>query len=284
MRPAAFEFVRARTVAEALELLSGGDAGTMVLAGGQTLVRRMRAREVVPRRVVDISAIEGLDGIAVEGDALVVGALVSLARLASDRGVAAACPALREAALRIADVQVRNRATIGGNVCIGPSSDVATVLAAIGGEVALRSVGGERRVAAASFLSGGDRPCAPGEVIVAVRFGLAPASAFEKISRRSVDPAVAGAAVVVRRAGAGRRLELALGAVHPHVVALPPIDIGAGPLDAAALEAAIAERVSSLDPPSTPHAGAGYRRRVAPVLARRAAERALRRDEGGLDG
>jgi aerobic carbon-monoxide dehydrogenase medium subunit len=281
MRPAAFEFVRARTLGEALELLRPGNGDTVVLAGGQTLLRQMRAREATPRRVVDLSAIEGLDEIAIDDEALVLGALVRLERLASDPAVARACPALREAALRIADVQVRNRATVGGNVCIGPSSDAGTVLAASGGEVVLRDAGGERRVSAADFLRRGERPCGPGEIIVALRFGLSPASAFEKIARRAVDPAIVNAAAVARHEGARVRLDVALGAVHAHVVALPSLELGAEELDGAAFERVVGERAASLDPPSTPHAGAEYRRRVIPVLARRAATRALRRLAGG---
>ncbi|HLH71001.1 MAG TPA: FAD binding domain-containing protein [Candidatus Dormibacteraeota bacterium] len=280
MRPASFDYVRTGSLEEALGALS--EPGAVALAGGQTLVNLMRQRVVRPRVVVDISRVSGLDEVRLEDGRLVVGALARLGSLAELDLVRAACPALAQAAAAVGDPQVRNRATIAGNLCHPlPVSDIAPVLLASDGSLLVRSRSGQREVPATEFfappLGSGLRP---GELIVEVRFGrLDGASAYERLSRRVADPAVAAAAAFVRMVDA--RVEdvaVALGAVHEVPVLVPSMDaIRGGPFHPEAARAALESFCGRLSPPSSPHAGADYRRRVAVVVALRALARAAGR-------
>ncbi len=111
------EYTRPASVAEALELLSGHD-NARALAGGQTLLNVMKARAASPDVLVDLAELEELTTISERSDGgLDVGPMATLSQLVSSDEVAHARPILAEVASQIADVQVRNRGTIGGNVC-----------------------------------------------------------------------------------------------------------------------------------------------------------------------
>ncbi|HZU61425.1 MAG TPA: FAD binding domain-containing protein [Solirubrobacteraceae bacterium] len=277
MRPASFEYVRTGSLGEALEALA--EPGAVALAGGQTLVNLMRQRVVRPRVVVDLSRLSGLNEVRIEGGRLIVGALARLGSLAELDLVRTACPALAQAAAAVGDPQVRNRATIAGNLCHPlPISDIAPVLLASDGSLLVRSRSSQREVPATEFfappLGSGLRS---GELIVEVRFArLDSASAYERLSRRVADPAIAGAAAFVRVVDA--RVEdvaVALSAVHEVPILVPQIDaIRGGPFDPNAARAVLESFCGRLSPPSNPHAGADYRRRVAVVVALRALARA----------
>src|SRR5919202_2753024 len=149
MRPATFEYVRAATLEEAVQALEAADANAEVLAGGQVLVNRMRARLDRPGTVVDISRLDDLRYARVEGDDLVVGALATMRDLESADQVRQRCPALAEAAAAVGDLQVRNRATLGGNFFNpDPVSDMAPVLLAADGQVVVHGPDGRRRLGA----------------------------------------------------------------------------------------------------------------------------------------
>lgn len=279
MRPGVFDYLRPESVAEAVALLGEGDSETYVLAGGQALIRQMRQRELRPRRIIDISFIAELAYVLRDAAGLTVGALTPVAVLAEDPVVRESCRALSEAAARVGDVQVRTRATAGGNVCTGWASDIGTVLVASGGDVIVRNAAGDYGIPAADFMARGARPCPPAEFIVALRFGTAPGSAFEKLSRRAVDPALASAAAFIHPGVGDAAVRLALGAVHTHIIRAETVERIAADAGVAAPAVAGALRAlaQSLQPPSNPHASAAYRRRILPVVARRALEAAARR-------
>src|SRR5688572_28877782 len=111
-------YARPATVEEAVSLLAEHD-GARALAGGQTLVNVMKARAAAPDVLVDLADLEELRTIGFSSDGLLeIGAMVAYARLISSSGVEVARPTLAEVAATIADVQVRNRGTVGGNVCV----------------------------------------------------------------------------------------------------------------------------------------------------------------------
>ena len=284
MRPATFEYVRATTLEEAVQALEAADANAEVLAGGQVLVNRMRARLARPGTVVDISRLDDLRYARVEGDDLVVGALATMRDLESADAVRQRCPALAEAAAAVGDLQVRNRATLGGNFFNpDPVSDMAPVLLAADGQVVVHGPDGRRRLGAEEFLTNGPprQALAAGEILVEVRFGsAATASAFEKLSRRAADPPIVNAAAAVSvEADRISAVGLALVGVHQLPVRARPVEqqLAGHAFDGEQATAVLREFVATLDPPSNAHADAAYRRDTAPVVALRALRRALER-------
>jgi carbon-monoxide dehydrogenase medium subunit len=280
MRPAGFEYVRAGSVADAVRALDDGGPDARVLAGGQVLVNLMRARRVRPSVVIDISGLSELDFVTLEADHLAVGALTRMRDLAASEIVARAVPALAQAAACVGDPQVRNRATAGGNLLNpDPVSDIAPVLLASGGTVVLQGADGRRELSAEELLRAplGDRP-AHG-MIVELRFGsLEAASAFEKLSRRAADAAVASAAAFARvQDGVLAAVGIAVGAVHERPVRAAAVEdlLRGRPFDVAAAGEALRDFCAALNPPDTVHASAAYRRQAGAVIATRALSRAV---------
>jgi carbon-monoxide dehydrogenase medium subunit len=281
MRPATIDYVRAESLDQAIDALQQAGDGARPLAGGQMLINQMRARTVRPSTVVDISKLDDLRYARLEGDELAVGALTRMRELDGD-STRSACAALAEAAARIGDPQVRNRATVGGNLFNpDPLSDIAPVLLASGGRVVVQGPGGRREIDAQAFCDAPGGGLAAAEVIVELRFGATgpgAGSAFEKLARRAADAAVASAAAFVRvDNGQLADVRLALGAVHdrPLRAASVESELTGKPFDAEQAKQALVAFAAQLDPPSSPHAESGYRREVAPVIALRALGRAV---------
>src|SRR5476649_2858308 len=139
-------YARPETLAQALELLAADD-GARVLAGGQTLVNVMKARAGSPDALIDLSAIEELKGIELGADGtLEVGAMTTYTEI-MESDEARARPILVDVCGQIADVQVRNRGTIGGNVCTNdPTNHLPPLLVALDAQMTIHGAGGERTV------------------------------------------------------------------------------------------------------------------------------------------
>ena len=157
MRP--FEYIRPASVAEAVGLLSERGDDAFVLGGGSAAVVMLRLGVVRPECVVDLGGIEEMRGLRSNGDrrngGLHVGALASIRSLELDDGVRAAYPLLAEAASQVANVRVRNVATVGGAVAYGePQTDTPTALTASGASVRITGVSGERSVPIDGFYVG----------------------------------------------------------------------------------------------------------------------------------
>src|SRR5881275_3506444 len=148
------EYVKPGSVAEALELLAAND-GARALAGGQTLINVMKARAASPDMLVDLNGLEELRGIELAGDGtLTIGAMTTYTELMRS-AEAKARPILGEVCATIADVQVRNRGTVGGNVCSNdPTNHLPPVLVAVGATMAIAGASGIRLVPAAEFFLG----------------------------------------------------------------------------------------------------------------------------------
>jgi carbon-monoxide dehydrogenase medium subunit len=204
MKPAAFEYHRPATVAEALAVLAEVGHDGKVLAGGQSLVPLLNMRLAAPRHLVDVNWLAELDEVAVDHDAVRVGAIARHARVEHDPGAAEAVPLLRQAIEDIAHTTVRNRGTVVGSlVHADPAAELPAVLVLLGGSVELASAGnGPRRVAAADFFVGPlESALRPGELATAAVFPRPPAGsggAWVELARRHGDYAVCGAGVLVR--------------------------------------------------------------------------------------
>jgi carbon-monoxide dehydrogenase medium subunit len=286
MRPAELQYTRALSVDDLGQLLTRGDGGTP-MAGGQGLMRDLRGRRLSVGRLIDISRLTELAYLREDGDVLEIGAVTTLATVAADPLVQRRCPALATAASRVADVQIRNRGTVGGNVCGSwvPSewsNDIGVVLAASGGEVVVQSSTGQRTIAAGEFTGALANPLAPGEFIRALRFGLATGSAYVRLSRRWADSSIGSAAAFVDEAGGRLRVGLAVGRIHHRTAPLDAVAraVEADGLDSASVTAALEEAAASFTVPDTVQADAHYRRAVLPVVVRRAVREAM--TTGGL--
>ena len=152
MFAAEFEYRKAGSIAEAVQLLSD-NPGAKILAGGHSLIPLMRFRLARPEVVIDIGGIANLRGITVSGDTINIGALTTHAEIAASVDVQQANGLLAEAAGGIGDPAVRNRGTIGGNLAhADPASDWATVLTALGASVSAQGPAGSRTIAVSDLV------------------------------------------------------------------------------------------------------------------------------------
>src|SRR5918999_1954406 len=149
------EYARPGSVDEAVSLLAEHE-GARPLAGGQTLINVMKARAATPEVLVDLADLEELRTIGFSSDGLLeIGAMVTYTQLAASSEVEVARPILAEVVSTIADVQVRNRGTVGGNVCVAdPTNHLPPLLAALDATFTIRGAGGERTVSADEFFVG----------------------------------------------------------------------------------------------------------------------------------
>lgn len=249
-----------------------------LLAGGQSLVQLMKFRLAKPAALIDLNHVHGLDGVERRDGELHVGALVRQQQLIEDATVAEACPLLPEAVRFVGYAETRRRGTLGGSLAFAaPWGELTAAAVALDATIDVRSSSGERAIRAREFFKGPHATALePGELIVGVRFRCPPAgsgASFHEVSVRHRDYAQVGAAAVVSPDGHAELVLLSV-ASTPYRV-----DASAAVGDPGALE----QLLSGIEPPDDVEASASYRRRVAPVLARRAlAQAAARaRSEGG---
>ena len=264
------------TLREALEIRAALPEAVPV-AGGTDLMVEVNVRRRRPRALLDLSRVEELKQWGHDDGRVFLGAGVTFARIEQELGD---FPTLVEAARSVASPQIRNRATIGGNlVTASPAGDSLPVLAVYEADVVVASAGQEaRRVPLESFLVGPKRTSlAPDELVVGVEWDAVPvAGSFSKVGRRgAMVIAIASAALQVdEERGAVR---LALGSVAPTVVRTPLAERFAEGLDWSD-PATLAEfgrlAASEARPIDDLRGSAVYRRHVVEVLARRALGRA----------
>jgi aerobic carbon-monoxide dehydrogenase medium subunit len=260
------EYARPSSVDDAIQILSSHE-GARALAGGQTLLNVMKARAASPDVLVDLNRLEELRAITVSGETLRLGATATLASIIGSSEVEVSRPILAEVAAQIADVQVRNRGTIGGNACSNdPTNHLPPLLLALGATFVIRGADRERKVSAEEFFLGVYMTAVgEGELLTAVEI---PASAnaadgFASVTVGKDGTCIANAAASVSDPG----ITLVLGCVDAVPVLLQPS--GA---DADSVRSAV--DAASIDPPSDVHASTEYRRHLAAVCAVRAVEQA----------
>lgn len=260
----AVEYAKPASVAEALDLLAAND-GARALAGGQTLINVMKARAASPDALVDLNGIEELKGIDLAADGtLTIGAMTTYSELVAS-AEARARPILGEVCSTIADVQVRNRGTIGGNLCSNdPSNHLPPLMTAVGARLTIAGGGGERVVPAEEFFLGVYLTAVgPGELLTRIEIPAGKGDGFAAVTLGADGTCIANAA-----ASLDGSVRVALGCV----AAVPVLVTADGPDTAAE-----AVRAAGLDPPSDVHASGEYRAHLAEVLAVRAARQAAER-------
>src|ERR687888_832059 len=242
-------YARPASVEEALRLLTD-HPGARALAGGQTLTNVMKARAASPDGLVDLNGIDELHGLDLAADGtLTIGAMTTYTEIMAS-AEARARPILGEVCAQIADVQVRNRGTIGGNVCSNdPTNHLPPLLVALGATMHVAGVDGERTVPAEEFFLGVYMTAAgPGELLTKISVPPGKSDGFA-----SVPIGKDGTCIVNAAASVDGTTRVVLGCVAAVPVLLQP--------DATEDEA-VRESVrgADLDPPADVHASADYRR------------------------
>jgi carbon-monoxide dehydrogenase medium subunit len=257
------EYACPTTIDDAVRLLGAND-GARPLAGGQTLTNVMKARAAAPDVLIDLNQLDELRTISRAGDTLELGAMVTLAELIRSSEVAEARPILATVAAQIADVQVRNRGTIGGNICSNdPTNHLPPVVAALGATMTVRGADGERTVGVDEFFLGVYMTAVqPGELLTSISVPAGGGDGFASIPIGRDGTCIVNAAATVD----GGEARIALGCV-----AATPLVLTSAPDESAVREAV---RGADIDPPSDVHASAEYRKHLAEVVAVRAVQEA----------
>jgi carbon-monoxide dehydrogenase medium subunit len=273
LKAPAFAYAKPRTLDEACGLLEAHGEESRIIAGGQSLVAMLNLRLAAPGLLVDITSIDGLGGISVQGDRLVIGALTRHREIEQSRTVAEHCPLLAQAAPHIAHVAIRNSGTIGGSIALAdPAAEWPACCLALDATFRLVSRKGERRVAAHDFFKGlFATALRPAELVAAIEIPLLPdhRSVFLELARRRGDYAIVGLAALARSEG-GRLHDVRLaylGGGDAPILARHAMQAAEGKPPAADLSAELARDLSPL---SDLENRAATKLHLANVLARRA--------------
>ena len=272
MKPAPFDYARARSVEHAVELL--GREGARVLAGGQSLIATLNMRLSHPSLLVDINEVSGLDRIARRNGHIEIGALVRHAQAERSPELAQAAPLVARALPHIGHPAIRNRGTIGGSIAFAdPAAELPACLVALDGEIDIAGPAGKRTVKADDFFQGlFETALGPRDVLTAIRLPAATRDTrvgFAELARRHGDYAMVGLAAAAR--ANGRNLAN---------VRLAFFGVGATPVRARQAEAALATGdveaavkalAHDLDPPDDVQATGLVKKYLADVLLRRVA-------------
>lgn len=274
MKPAPFAYAKARSVEDAVRLLNEHGDNAKLLAGGQSLMATLNMRLSQPAILIDLNGIPGLDGIALNGGDVAIGALVRHATAAKSDVIAKHVPLIAMAMPHIGHPAIRNRGTIGGSIAFAdPAAELPACFLALNGEAEITGKNGTRRVTADDFFRGlYETAIAADEMLTAIRLPSATPEmryGFAELSRRHGDYALVGLAAVARADGAGLK-----------DVRLAYFGVGLTPVRATIAEAAlirgsIDDAVEALDydmaPPDDVQETGPVKRHLAGVLLRRVA-------------
>ncbi len=277
MKPPVFEYERPPTVRGALEALSKHGGKAKLLAGGHSIIPQLNLRAVSPGRLIDIGRLTELQYIIEDYGQLRIGALTTHNTIFRSAAVAGGCPIVIEAYQHVANHSIRNRGTLGGNLCHNdPAFEMPLVMVLIGGTMLARSARTQRTIAADRFFKAPfTTELAADEMLVEIRIPRLPAGhgyAFMEISQRFGDRAlIAGGCILTIRYGNCRDVRLGFrNAVH-NLFRIPAAEaaLEGKPASAAAIDAAAEAVAKTLPPAADLHADEAYRRDVAATLTRR---------------
>ncbi|MCE8548447.1 xanthine dehydrogenase family protein subunit M [Ruegeria pomeroyi] len=283
MIPAAFEYHRPKDMAGVLSILEEHGDDARVMAGGHSLIPMMKLRMADVPHLIDLQDVGGMSDIEIDADTIRIGAMVTQHDIIDNEALAQAAPILREAALQIADPQVRYMGTVGGNVANGdPGNDMPGLMQCLDATFTVVGPDGERDIAAREFYEAaymtarGDE-----EVLTAVTIPVPMGGyAYEKQKRKIGDYATAAAAVqIVKDGGSCVSASIAM----TNLSDTPIYSEAAGDalvgtsLDDAAIKAAVAAMLDDIDPTEDNRGPVAFKKHVAGVILRRAIERAWSR-------
>ncbi len=282
-----FEYIKAKTVKQAISLLSKYDGKAKLIAGGTDLVTQMRQKEIRPQYVIDISGIPGLNNIDYDNKhGLTIGALTTIRALEMSAELQRRYPIISQAASQMGSIAIRNMGTIGGNLCnAAPSAETAPSLIGLQAKVKIAGPNGERMVPLEDFFTGpGSTVLETGELMVELQVPKTlprTRGIYLKHSiRGTVDLAIVGVAVIVTMDTASdicRDASIVLGAVAPTPMRArnaEAIIIGKKINDALINKSAQAASDEAC-PISDVRASAQYRKDMVKVFTRRALQEAI---------
>lgn len=287
MFPAAFDYVKADSLDQALALLAQHGDDAKLIAGGHSLIPAMKLRLAQPKLLIDIGRLKDeMAYIRQEGQTLTIGALTTHYQIETSNALKEAATALPEAAAVLADVQVRNKGTIGGVLAhADPAADYPAVLLALGAEVVVAGPNGSRTIPIDRFFTGPfTGALEAGKIITAVRVPVQPArsaSVYRKFVRRANDYGMTGVSAFLQLNQQGEVSQarigvtcVALSAFRAQATELALVGRKPTPeLIALAAEAA----VQGVDVQGDAYVPAEYRAHLTTVETRRAIEEALKR-------
>ena len=277
-----FDFYQPATIQEASRLLKENGPGGRFLAGGTDLVIAMKEKGLAPKYVVDLKRIPGLTGIRENGDGgITLGALTTLYTIETSALIKKKYPFLAQSAAEVGSIQIRNRATIGGNMANAtPSADTAPALIALNAAAKIASASGERTVKLEDFFTGpGQNVMNPDEILTEITIPKTASNLvgeYIKFSpREMMDLAYVGVAVAYNL-GAGDKkcagVRIVLGAVAPTPLRARRAEAA---LEGQMLSEALAEKVGQIaaeeaKPISDVRSSADYRRAIVGAMTKRA--------------
>jgi len=285
MIPGAFEYYAPRSLDDAVKFLATHRDDVKVLSGGQSLLPLMKMRLSKPGFVVDICRIPGLDSISEEGNSLIIGALVTHAQIESSDLLQKKCPLLPQTATTIADVQVRNRGTIGGSVAhADPAGDWPAAVIALDAEIKIAGPNGDRWVDCDEFFLGLLMSVLePDEIVTAIKVPVTgnDKTAYLKAAPRSSGFAVVGVAARIGLDGSGNCSRAAIGITGVTDKAYRPQRVeqmlAGTTLDTKTIETAAAESTRNVEVIEDINGSAEYRKHLTEVYVARAIQEALSR-------
>lgn len=278
MKPAAFDYIRAASVAEAVAALAESDGDGKALAGGQSLVPLLSMRLARPTVLVDLNKIPGLDYIRQDGEVLAIGALARYESVLRSPLVQQVAPLLPAALTHVGHQTIRNRGTIAGSIAhADPAAEMPSVARALDAEFVVQGSAGTRTVGAADFFQGYlTTVLEPDELVTEVRIPVQPHGSLvsvQELTRRHGDFAlVAVLAALAVDGGTVTSARIAVAGTNPEPLRVAEAE--AVLMGNAITEALIAEAADVIAAATSPvddiHASAAYRRRMAALLTRRA--------------
>ena len=275
MKPAPFAYKKARALEDAVALL-GEHKEARLLAGGQSLIATLNMRLSAPSLLIDINGISGLDGIALKGGMVEIGALVRHAQAERSDVIAKNTPLIARALPHIGHPAIRNRGTLGGSIAFAdPAAELPACLLALDGEVEVAGLKGKRTIRADNFFNGlFETALGPQDVLTAIRVPAAGKDTrvgFAELARRHGDYAIVGLAASAKADGKGLK-----------DVRLAYFGVGATPVRAKKAEAALAKgdvdgavAGLDLDPQDDVQATGAVKKHLAGVLLRRVAKQLM---------
>ncbi|QFT48809.1 Carbon monoxide dehydrogenase medium chain (plasmid) [Roseivivax sp. THAF40] len=283
MIPAAFDYYRPKDMDGVLSLLQEHGDEARVMAGGHSLIPMMKLRMAFVQHLIDLQDVGGMSDIEVGGDTIRIGALVTQSDLIDHAELAAAAPILREAALQIADPQVRYMGTVGGNVANGdPGNDMPGLMQCLDASFTVVGPEGTREIPAREFFEAAYMTAREdNEVLTSITFPKPSGGyAYEKQKRKIGDYATAAAAVqIVKEGGTCKSASIAM----TNLSDTPIFSEAAGAalvgtsVDDTALDAAVAAMLGDIDPTEDNRGPVAFKNHVAGVILRRAIARAWSR-------
>jgi aerobic carbon-monoxide dehydrogenase medium subunit len=285
MIPAPFEYYAPRSLDDAVKFLAAHRDDVKVLSGGQSLLPLMKMRLSKPGFVVDIGRIPGLDTITEEANSLIIGALVTHAQIEASELLQKKCPLLPQTATTIADVQVRNRGTLGGSIAhADPAGDWPAAVIALEAEIKVTGPNGERWVKCDEFFLGLLMSVLePDELVTAIKVPVTgdDKTAYLKAAPRSSGFAVVGVAVRIGLDASGNcsRAAIAITGVTDKAYRPARVEqmLTGKKLDVKTIEGAAAESTRNIEVIEDINGSAEYRKHLTEVFLARAIQEALAR-------